>query len=88
MSPLADHRPLMHFVWAFVQPHAWAGVAGDGFVRALVGIGLADCFARAASVWVAAPRLSPCFGHAVPAHHPYDGQAARGHVEAGESVEV
>ncbi|WP_176573288.1 DUF6463 family protein [Nonomuraea pusilla] len=42
---------LVHFVWAFAQPNAWAAIASDGFVRALVDIEPDDYFAREASVW-------------------------------------
>ncbi|MGV9779856.1 DUF6463 family protein, partial [Streptosporangium sp. NPDC003464] len=42
---------LVHFVWAFTQPNAWAAIAGDGFVRALVDIDPGDYWSREASVW-------------------------------------
>jgi hypothetical protein len=42
---------LLHFVWAFVQPNAWAAIAGDGFWRTVVDTEAGDYFAREASVW-------------------------------------
>ncbi|MER7498629.1 DUF6463 family protein [Nonomuraea pusilla] len=42
---------LVHFVWAFVQPNAWAAIAGDGFVRAVADTESGDYSEREASVW-------------------------------------
>jgi hypothetical protein len=41
----------LHFVWAFVQPNAWAGIAGDGFLSSAADPEAAGYFARDASVW-------------------------------------
>ncbi|CAL9316150.1 DUF6463 family protein [Streptomyces sp. SudanB25_2051] len=41
----------LHFVWAFVQPHAWADIAGEGFFRTSVDTAAPDYFAREASIW-------------------------------------
>lgn len=42
---------VLHFVWAFAQPHAWAAIAGDGFLSSVVDTEAPDYFAREASVW-------------------------------------
>lgn len=58
MSGLARSIPrliiataVLHFVWAFAQPHAWADIAGDGFFRTSVDSTAPDHFAREASIW-------------------------------------
>ncbi|GGS83147.1 DUF6463 family protein [Nonomuraea spiralis] len=42
---------LLHFVWAFVQPNAWAAIAADGFWRGVADTDAADYSARESSVW-------------------------------------
>ncbi|GGQ07892.1 DUF6463 family protein [Streptomyces roseolilacinus] len=42
---------VLHFAWAFVQPHDWAGIARDGFFRTTADTGAPEYFAREASVW-------------------------------------
>ncbi|NRQ39879.1 hypothetical protein HII36_49830 [Nonomuraea sp. NN258] len=42
---------ILHFAWAFLQPHAWGAIAGDGFLAAVADTGAADYFARDSSVW-------------------------------------
>ncbi|MGP3975679.1 DUF6463 family protein [Streptomyces sp. 8N114] len=42
---------VLHFVWAFAQPNAWAGIAQDGFVRTSIDSDAADYFEREASIW-------------------------------------
>ncbi|MET7459739.1 DUF6463 family protein [Nonomuraea sp. NPDC005501] len=49
---------LVHFVWAFVKPNAWAALAADGFVRALVDLEPGAYFAREASVWFLAAGIA------------------------------
>lgn len=41
----------LHFVWAFAQPNAWAGIARDGFFRTVVDPAAPDFWVREASVW-------------------------------------
>ncbi|WP_454195833.1 DUF6463 family protein [Nocardia sp. Marseille-Q1738] len=41
----------IHFVWAFVQPNDWAGIAGEGFWATAADVDDPDYFARDASVW-------------------------------------
>ncbi|MER6951621.1 DUF6463 family protein [Nonomuraea sp. NPDC000554] len=58
MSTLARWIPrliiataVLHFVWALVQPNAWAAIAADGFWRSVIDTSAADYFARESSVW-------------------------------------
>ncbi|MER7474424.1 DUF6463 family protein [Micromonospora sp. NPDC000018] len=42
----------LHFVWAFaMQEHGWAGIARDGFYRAVTDEKASDFWLREASVW-------------------------------------
>ncbi|MGI5292144.1 DUF6463 family protein [Nonomuraea polychroma] len=42
---------LLHFVWAFAQPHDWVGIVGDGFFMTNVDVTAPHYFAREATVW-------------------------------------
>ncbi|WP_026402421.1 DUF6463 family protein [Actinomadura rifamycini] len=58
MSALARWTPrliiataILHFVWAFAQPNAWADIVADGFVRTAVDTDAPGYFEREASIW-------------------------------------
>ncbi|MFI0423223.1 DUF6463 family protein [Spongiactinospora sp. 9N601] len=42
---------VLHFIWAFLQPNDWAGIAADGFFRSIVDPEAPDYTAREADVW-------------------------------------
>lgn len=42
---------LLHFVWAFTQPHAWDAIARDGVFRSVVDTGADDYALREFSIW-------------------------------------
>ncbi|MEV0296230.1 DUF6463 family protein [Nocardia sp. NPDC050710] len=41
----------IHFVYAFIQPNDWAGIAGEGFLATAADVDDPDYFARDATVW-------------------------------------
>ncbi|MBD0422224.1 hypothetical protein H0H10_24215 [Streptomyces sp. TRM S81-3] len=42
---------VLHFAWAFAQPHAWGAIVRDGFFRSVVDTDAEDYFAREFSIW-------------------------------------
>ncbi|MBB6343587.1 DUF6463 family protein [Nonomuraea muscovyensis] len=42
---------VLHFVWAFAQPHAWGEIARDGFFMALADMNAPGYWPREGSVW-------------------------------------
>ncbi|WP_433273404.1 DUF6463 family protein [Actinosynnema sp. CS-041913] len=42
---------VLHFGWAFAQPHAWSAIVGDGFFRAVADDSAPDFWAREATIW-------------------------------------
>ncbi|MFE3449950.1 DUF6463 family protein [Nonomuraea sp. NPDC059194] len=49
---------VLHFVWAFAQPNAWAAIVADGFLATVVDTGLPDFWIRESSVWFMASGIA------------------------------